>query len=233
MSEANKSTKYNVPFDYRHFKKQADRGVSYSLKDAFTQIYKSNLWNSDDSVSGSGSDIGQTSEVTKRLPDLLKDYKIKTILDLPCGDFNWMKGIDLGVEEYIGGDIVEEIIARNQQAYGDETHRFVNLDLLDDPLPKTGLIFCRDCLVHLSNGDILRAFVNIKRSGIKYLLTTTFVERTGNPDIVSGDWRPLNLQREPFNLPEPICVIDEKCSEGDGEFSDKSLGLWLSENLPG
>lgn len=227
MADPEQKIQYDVPFDYRHFKKLADKGVSYSVKDAFTQIYQSNLWNSAASVSGSGSAAIQIEEIAKHLPRLIKNFKIKTLLDLPCGDFNWMRGIDLGVEQYIGGDIVEEIVLRNQQAYGDAAHRFVNLDLTHDPLPKTDLILCRDCLVHLSYDDIFRSFGNIKRSGITYLLTTTFVEHPRNHDIVSGDWRPLNLQREPFNLPEPVHIIDEKCTEGGGKFSDKSLGLWL------
>ncbi len=231
MAETKKSTDYDVPFDYRHFKKLADEGVTYSVKDAFTQIYQSNLWNSGVSVSGNGSDGSQTAEIAAHLPRLIKDFKIKTFLDLPCGDFNWMRGVNLGVEKYTGGDIVERVVSRNQRERGDAVHKFVVLDLIRDPLPEADLVFCRDCLVHLSYEDIRLAFENIKHSGIKYLLTTTFTEHPENQNIVSGDWRPLNLQLEPFHLPEPVRIINEKCSEGGGKFSDKSLGLWRAEVL--
>ena len=45
-------------------------------------------------------------------------------------------------------------------------------------------------------------------------------------DIVTGDWRPLNLQDKPFNFPSPILIINENCTEDGGEYSDKSMALW-------
>jgi hypothetical protein len=84
----------------------------------------------------------------------------------------------------------------------------------------------RDCLVHFSNADIIRALRNFKASGAKYLLMTTFTNKRVNTDVMNGDWRPLNFQLEPFNLPVPLVLINEKCTEGGGTYSDKSLGLW-------
>jgi hypothetical protein len=57
-------------------------------------------------------------------------------------------------------------------------------------------------------------------------LTTTFPGCASNEDIVTGDWRPLNLQLAPFNLPAPDLLINEQCTEGGNLFADKSLGLW-------
>jgi len=51
----------------------------------------------------------------------------------------------------------------------------------------------------------------------------TFIDREENRDIVNGDWRPINLERAPFNLPR---IIDERCLAGSGAFRDKRLGLW-------
>lgn len=226
-----KGNEYDVPFDYRHFKKLVEKGVSLSMKDTFTQIYQTNIWNNPGSVSGNGSSLVQTAEIAKHLPGIIKKYNIRTILDLPCGDFNWMRSVDLGIDHYTGADIVEEIIAKNQKTYGNKKYRFLVLDITRDDLPKTDLIFCRDCLVHLSYDDIFRAFRNIKRCGISYILTTTFTEFSMNHDIVSGDWRPLNLESPPFDLPGPVESINEKCTEGGGKFADKSLGLWRVKNL--
>jgi hypothetical protein len=39
------------------------------------------------------------------------------LLDIPCGDFNWMKLLNLGVD-YIGADIVGELIAENRRRFG-------------------------------------------------------------------------------------------------------------------
>jgi hypothetical protein len=64
------------------------------------------------------------------------------------------------------------------------------------------------------------------------LLTTTFPEHDQNSDIVDGDWRLLNLQRAPFLFPGPLRLINERCTEADGAYDDKSLGLWRIDSIP-
>ena len=64
----------------------------------------------------------------------------------------------------------------------------------------------------------------------KGLLTTSFPRVERNDDIVTGQWRPLNLTRPPFNLPEPAKRIAENCTES--EFADKVLGVWPIADLP-
>ena len=106
------------------------------------------------------------------------------------------------------------------------------MNLAESELPKVDLIFSRDCLVHLSFKDALKIIENFKRSGSKYLLTTTFKGRTKNEDLGTGFWRPLNKQLAPFNFPEPIHLINEGCSEEGNMFEDKCLGLWLLQDIP-
>lgn len=105
------------------------------------------------------------------------------------------------------------------------------LDLTTSPLPAADLLLCRDALVHLSFADIGRALANLRRAAIPWLLTTTFPEEPSNEDIVTGDWRPLNLERAPFHFPPPARLLNEGCTEGDGRFADKSLGLWRVADL--
>ncbi|MGH8131321.1 MAG: hypothetical protein ACRES3_10755 [Steroidobacteraceae bacterium] len=50
--------------------------------------------------------------------------------------------------------------------------------------------------------------------------------RARNERIVAGEWRPLNLQPPPFGLPPPLRLINENCTEGNGAYRDKALGLW-------
>ncbi|MFD9893504.1 class I SAM-dependent methyltransferase [Amycolatopsis sp. NPDC059027] len=218
----------------RSYEQHADELARMGTRERFTHIFRNNLWGSDDSVSGQGSELEQTRELRVRLPELLSRFGVRTLLDLPCGDFGWLSGVDLGVERYVGGDIVAELVDRNTERYGrDGTREFQVLDLTADPLPKADAVLCRDCLVHLSFDDIRRAVENLKRSGSRYLLTTTFVELTTNTDIPTGDWRPLNLCREPFGFPEPPAVLLEGCTEEDGAYADKALGLWEIGDLPG
>ncbi len=221
-----------VPFDVSHFRKMADQGKHYSTAETFDYIYRTNHWSGKDSVSGEGSDPARTAEIRKELVRILEEFDVRVLLDLPCGDFGWMSSVDLPVDVYIGADIVEELISNNRRLHAHEKRRFLVIDIINDRLPDADLLLCRDCLVHLSFDDIKRSLANIKASGIRYLLATTFPECGRNENIVTGDWRVINLGMPPFNFPEPVRLTNEKCTEGGGTYADKSLGLWEVGSLP-
>ena len=197
----------------------------------FTWIYWTNQWGSSESVSGSGSTERETRVVRKVLPELVRRYEIRSMLDVPCGDCNWIRRIDFGGINYIGADIVEGLIRRNQRVHGSASRRFFNLDVVTDLLPAADLVLCRDCLIHLPNADVLRALQNIGRTRARFLLTTTYSTRPSNPDILAGEWRPLNLPAPPFDLPRPIELISEEWNWAGGYHADKCLGLWRIEDL--
>ena len=195
-------------------------------EEVFTHIFRRNYWGGAASRSGSGSDLVQARVLVRELPALLRELGVRTMLDIPCGDFEWMRQTDLTGVAYIGADIVADLVARDQREYAAPGREFRQLDLLRDALPPVDLVLCRDCLVHLSLRDIQQALANIGASGARYLLTTTFTSRRHNSDIATGQWRPINLQAPPFSLPTPLRLIDEQCVEEDGSYQDKSLGLW-------
>ncbi len=203
-----------------------------STAEIFTSIFQSNQWGSEVSRSGQGSDDVQTRIVSRELPTLLRILGVKCLLDVPCGDLHWMSKIDLGDVDYIGGDIVPAIIERNRELFGSPRRRFEQVDLITQPLPRADAVLVRDCLVHLSFRDALGAIANVYSSGATWLITTTFLDRESNRDIPTGGWRPLNLQRAPFNFPTPNHVIVEECTEGGGENADKALAAWRVSELP-
>lgn len=186
----------------------------------FTSDYREN--------SGVGSDLEATRVVSAALPCIIESLSIQSMLDIPCGDFVWMQHVDIGAATYIGADIIRELILSLEKLNRTNTRRFMVLDIVDDDLPQANLIMCRDCLVHLSYRLIRKAVRNIRRSQSTYLLTTTFTEHS-NSDIVTGNWRPLNLCRPPFNFPAPIQLINEGHPP---PYGDKSLGLWQISGLP-
>ena len=173
--------------------------------DRFTKIYKSNHWNSLESRSGEGSTFENTKEIRDKLPKILKKYQINILLDVPCGDFNWMRFVidDLSIN-YIGGDIVEDLINANNQKYSDKNIHFIHLDLTEGPLPTSDLMLCRDCLFHLSYDDIKSTFEVFLSSPVNYFLTTSSAPPSGqrltNSNIVTGDMRKLDLFASPFDL---------------------------------
>ena len=195
-----------------------------NAEDRFKHIYETNHWDESESVSGPGSTLEETEPIRRELPALFAELGASSLLDLPCGDFHWMQHTDLSGVQYIGGDLVSELIERNRAKYASDGVEFQKIDLVNNTLPAVDVILCRDCLVHLSFADAQAALSNIARSGAGWLLATSFPSVTRNDDIVTGQWRPINLTLPPFNLPEPEQVIGENCTES--EFADKNLSLW-------
>lgn len=202
-----------------------------SAERIFTNIHLRNEWKGRDSVSGTGSDHENTRALIRALPTLLNDLGIETILDIPCGDFHWMKEVPLGRIRYTGADVVPALLTGNSCQFETSDVTFVKLDLLKNSLPRVDLVLCRDCFVHFSFKDVRRAVANICASRSKYLLTTTFIARVENQDMLTGSWRPLNLECAPFRFPRPIRLLDEQCPESEGAFADKCLGLWRIDDL--
>ena len=199
-----------------------------SLKRKFENVFLNNLFHGESSKSGNGSSKAQTAEIAGQLPALISGLGIQSILDIPCGDLEWMKDVDLGTASYIGADISPSLISHLTANFPNK--QFQLLNVTKDLLPKVDLIFCRDLFVHLSDKDIQLAINKIKQSGSKYLATTTFSERTKNKNLKfftrEIGWRTLNLEVAPFNFPPALIKINERCTEGAGTFSDKALGLW-------
>ena len=228
----NKLIHYGLKEIYKFYNFTYLKFFAGTNKDIFTEIYVKNKWKDDSSHSGTGSNLEQTKEIIKVFPKFISNYKIQSILDIPCGDFYWMKEINFDKVNYIGGDIVPQLIKRNNELFSKKNIVFKIIDLTIDNLPKSDVIFCRDCLVHLSFKDIFKALNNIKRSNSKYLITTSFVKRNLNHDIATGSWRTINLCKKPFNFPDPILNINENCTEANKKYSDKVLSIWDINSIP-
>lgn len=195
----------------------------------FAKKTTDNTWAGKNSLSGHGSDFVSTENLRQILPSLIQELNVKSLLDAPCGDFYWMNLTDLQIDNYIGVDIVPELVEQNQLKYSSKNRQFINLDIILDELPNVDLILCRDCLVHLSFNQIKESIQNFKKSGSTYLLTTTYPDLLDkNKNIVTGDWRPLDLEKPPFNFPKPIKLVNENCTT---DLKEKSLGLWKISDI--
>ena len=184
-------------------------------KKIFTSIYKSNHWVqngnklSDEhvSVSGHGSNINtdQFYMLKDNFIKIIKDYKISSILDMPCGDFLWIKRIIENKDiDYLGVDIVEELIINNKKKYQSKNINFQTCDIIDFKTNKYfDLIIIRDLFIHIKNNDIIKILDNLKLMNVKYIALNTYSDIINN-DVVVGQHRKVNLLKEPFNLDKPI-----------------------------
>lgn len=216
--------------DYRSkasYNKEQSPYYNRTVQDVFNGIYKENTWGNDQSISGQGSSLLMSNKAIQAINDVIAEYQPKSILDIPCGDFNWFRHIDLKNVDYTGADIVKELIDKNQEQFASGNIQFQHLNLIEDDLPPSDLVIVRDCFVHFSYADIRSSIANIKRANCKYLLVTTFTKQRINYDITTGDWRPVNLLKSPFFFPEPLFLaVEDHTPAFKKDFRGKSLALW-------
>lgn len=162
----------------------------------WSEIPKSLDWC--ESRSGPGSTLEVTAPARDFLAVVIQRYGVQSILDAPCGDYNWMAHVDLSGVRYLGWDLVPP--------QGDLFEK-VNL-LTVDHAPAVDLIICRDFMIHLPDEQITRVLNLFVESGSWLLLTTNHPMAVNGPQLdpageagFAAYWqRPVNLEAPPFNL---------------------------------
>jgi hypothetical protein len=199
------------------------------LAHRFDHIYKFGIWTHGDStvpLSGEGSSLAATDSVRSALPALLTTLGARSLLDLGCGDFTWMRHVPLE-QSYIGVDIVESVIRENQRLYAGDTRSFLRLDATREPLPAADVVLCREVLFHLGFADCFAVLRRIRESGARYLIATTDEGTLFNADIASGDFRVLNLRARPFRFGAPMTALADAANS-----STRQLAVWDIGTLP-
>jgi hypothetical protein len=167
---------------------------------------------------GYGSTLKATENLRLFLPGLLRMLNVRTLLDAPCGDFNWMRRVILDDIAYVGVDVDEDNLAAARERAPDRC--FINRDMLNEPLPDADAWLCRDFLQHLPNALVNDALKQFKNSRIGWLLATSF-SNVWNQDIKRpGQFRELNLSAHPFCLPLPRISIADPLLVG------RTLSVW-------
>jgi hypothetical protein len=212
---------------YKNYVRQAGR---IGAAEIFTGIYERNIWENPESISGHGSTLEYTKNVREALPVILEKLKISSMVDAPCGDFNWMRSVPLQGIRYHGIDIVPRLINENNIRYGSSNIQFVCADISHTAFPDADLLFCRDCLFHLSFSDIRGFLESFANSKLKYLMTTTHKNpyRFKNFDIITGDFRVIDLFKPPFGFPHDVLVrVDDYLAPDP----PREMCIWSTEQI--
>jgi SAM-dependent methyltransferase len=205
---------------------------SREMRRIFADIHAAKSWGDCESSSGPGSTRERAASFLPELIAVVRSLGTGILLDAPCGDFNWTAPLADAVDRYIGIDVVPALIRSNRQRWSAPRRQFLCRDMVGQHLPTADLVLSRDGLVHLSQADVFRALANLRRTGATYLVATTFLADRSNEDIRTGEWRPLNMQRPPFDFPAPLALLDERCHHTGGIYSDKRLAVWRFADLP-
>jgi SAM-dependent methyltransferase len=194
-----------------------------------------------ETANGPGATLAQTEALREILPMVFKRYGVKSVLDVGCGDWNWMSQVDLGdLNVYIGWDVEASMIRENQEKYGDEHVRFFDTSLLTcETMPSVDLILARHVLIHFPNDEIVKVLDKMRASGAKYLLTSHW------PDGSNEDYEPegfawrgymeraLNMQAPPFNVAPLLETIHEPAADAGVLMAAHELALFELIPQPG
>lgn len=194
----------------------------------FTQIYDEAMWGTNGEgigFSGGGSLPQNVVFYMDFVQNFMKDRNIKTVVDVGCGDWTFSKYMNWDGIEYVGYDVVQHVIERNQAKYSSENIRFVHSSFLSTDLPVADLLLCKHVLQHLTNADIMGFLKQLPK--FKYCLITNQIDRktlTGdNLDIPIGGCHKLELRDPPFNLKcAGVCVYEADHGAHQILFIDQS-----------
>lgn len=166
------------------------------MQEIFSRAYGSNEWTGG---SGVGSRPETTTSYRRLIEELIRTAQVRSVLDLGCGDWQFSRLMDWRGADYLGIDVVPEVIAANQSAYARPRVRFVHADFRHAQLPSADLVLVKDVSQHWSNAQVtvfLPRLAKFRRA----LVTNTTNGIRDNQDIPDGEWRPLDLRLPPFNL---------------------------------
>jgi len=172
---------------------------------------------------GLGSTLETTENLRLALTLLVRSFGIETLIDVPCGDCNWISRVDLGDAHYIGIDQDADhlsVAVQRQWSFPPASVSFVSADAMQFKLSPCDAILCRDFLQHLTTTNAEMFVDNLFASSWSWLFATSHTNEVNEEIESDGMFRPLNLCLPPFSFPVPTFSIFDPPGSG------RILGCW-------
>lgn len=178
-----------------------------------------------ESASGPGSKLTAAAAASKLLLRKLRELPIRSVLDLGCGDWNWMQHLSFPHPipgrkiTYEGWESSQGLVDALRAKHGQDGVDFHVRDVSSEDLPDVDLIIARDILFHMPPEMAFRVVERIKKSG-KYLAAPSHIFLSKNSgfseylDIEGWGYFDINLNIEPFSLYPFMqeCVLEPECN---------------------
>lgn len=131
----------------------------------FSKVYRDAVWGmpeDDFSIfwSGSGSKNININEYTDYVCQFCSENMINSIAEIGCGDFRVANNLLQKISDhglfvnYIGIDIVDEVIQYNKEHFENKRITFLCMDAVVDQIPYADLYLVREVFQHLNNQSI-------------------------------------------------------------------------------
>lgn len=184
-----------------------------STTETFSEIYRERLWGAGANGEYNSGD-GSSSEFAEHYYQMIKGFveekRIHEIVDVGCGDFRIGRRIaNLEGVNYVGVDVVPDLIRYNQLHFGSSHIRFEVADVTQNDPPRGELCLVRQVLQHLSNEEIARVLKNC--ATYRFMIITEHVycgaglrlnvDISHGPDVRLGNRSGVFLEHPPFCIP--------------------------------
>jgi len=189
----------------------------WATRAAMEQVYDLNLWGANETKFYSGEGSHHSNYVEPYITvvsSFLSSFSIPPVVcDLGCGDFNIGRQLVKYSSNYIGVDIVNDLILHNKKIFNQKQLEFKCLDLAKDSIPAGDCAIIRQVFQHLSNDEVQQILNKLYQ--FKFVIITEHIPKYNfipNIDILSGQGNRLkkksglDLASPPFNFK----VIDKK-----------------------
>jgi len=188
-------------------------------KELFSHIYAKNVWGNG---SGSGSGPKYCLKYMKLLQKLIKKKKIKNVLDLGCGDWQFSQYMDWGsLDSYVGLDVVSSVVERNKEMFGKKNIAFHKCDISNvgkiEPFfgKEEQLVIIKDVLMHWKNEEIENWIHRVMKLPFRYLLVTNSwkyfrkPENNLKPRVLDPkySWAPIDALKPPIGDYRPKVLL--------------------------
>lgn len=185
-----------------------------STSKIFTEIYDKKIWGQG---SGTGSRMSRNNKkYIDVLEELIKTYKIKSICDIGCGDWEFSHHINFSGIKYLGLDCVDSVIKANTKKYKKRNISFAVKSITASNIPKKfDMIILKDVIQHWTDKEIVDIFAKILKEN-KYVFCTNGYKFMKDPKKntlkkrdISNKYRyhPVDIDKPPFSKFKSKCIF--------------------------
>ncbi len=161
-----------------------------------------------ESASGPGSAQSAAHACLQMIDAVIEEYGVSSILDLGCGDWNWLRKArwrQSGNLDYEGWEAHADMVDDLNRAFGSASTRFLVSDITTASYPRADLVICRDVLFHLPVA-LATKVIGAVRDLRSLFISTSYPSVAANQDVRPylpienwGFYR-TNLDIAPFDL---------------------------------
>jgi SAM-dependent methyltransferase len=194
----------------------------------FRLYHRTNYWGDPRTASGDSSRPERAAAARSLLQHIVDCNQYIKILDVGCGDFSWGSVLRLPPTcQYIGLDIVPEVIEANSRLYGSPPKlQFMVSDATVDTLPEADLILIRDLFIHLEDEEIQAVLRAVRGCKSSLLIASSYRGAVSARDLKKWNFAPIDLECNSYGLGSADFFIPEAPEYDRPEDGIKGIAGW-------